>query len=502
MHANFTEPARRAMLIALEEAERLGQDYIGTEHLLIGLVTETQGVAAAILRRLGIDERRVRAEFAKVLVPGVPGGRAADRLPQTPRTKKAIEYAIEEARVFNHTCLGTGHLLLGLLREREGVAGQLLSAFVARLDEVRQAVCSSLRDGPEGVLEDPAQVNGLGASVTEARVPETVSQYDRFTGQARRAMLLAHREAHRFSDDYVGTEHILLGVLQEGSGRVSALLTALGASAEVVRAEVEKRIHQGPEVTVGARLPLTPPARRALRVAGEEATRLRHDRVGPEHLLLGVLHEEEAEASQVLLCMGLDLGRLSDEILKLPPPEDRNTMVQPARAPAAGRAPDPSPWELEWMLSADVRPASLASSAGPDPLAGPLLPAPSAEGLALQLRITQLVLGALAGGLAGALIRGRTGAILGVLAGLIVAAVRSTALGVTAGLAAGILVAARQAPRSPGLQLLAVLTGAVVGGCFGNFLSGFARERPPGERGRPRGGPPTEDRVDEHVRRQ
>jgi hypothetical protein len=176
-------------------------------------------------------------------------------------------------------------------------------------------------------------------------------------------------------------------------------------------------------------------------------------------------------------------------------------MVQPAGASGAVLPPDPSPWELEWLVSAEVYTVPPAPSVRPEPSAEPLLAAPSAEGLALQLRITQLVLGALAGGLAGALIRGRTGAILGVLAGLFVAAVRSTALGVTAGLAAGILVAARQAPRSPGLQLLAVLAGAVIGGCFGNFLSGFARERPPEERGRHRGGSHNEDQVDEDVRR-
>jgi hypothetical protein len=494
------------MLIALEEAERLGQDYLGTEHLLVGLVAEDQGLAAAVLRRLGIDEQRIRAEFAKILVPVAPGGDPPDEPVQTPRTRKAIEYAIEEARAVGHTCLGTGHLLLGLLREREGMAGQMLTTFGVRVEDVRQLVRNSMQNGPEGATEDPAPANGngTGRGTVAAQAPETASRYDRFTGQARRVMLLAHREAHRFCDDYLGTEHILLGILQESSGRVAALLTAFALNTEVARAEVEKRIHQGPgpEVTVGARLPLTPPARRALHAADEEATRLHHDRISPEHLLLGVLHEEEAEASQVLLGLGLDLGRLREEILKLPPPEDRDAMVQRAGSPGALLAPDPSPGELEWLVSADVRPAQATRSARPEPSAEPLLSAPSPEGLALQLRITQTVLGALAGGLAGALIRGQAGAILGVVVGLIVSTVRSTALGVTAGMLGGIVVGARQAPGRPGLQLLAVLTGCVVGGCFGNFLSGFARPRPPEERGRHRGGPDSQDQVDEGERRQ
>src|SRR5437762_4607088 len=97
------------------------------------------------------------------------------------------------------------------------------------------------------------------------------AMYERFTGQARRVVLLAHREAHRFGHDYVGTEHVLLGVLQEGSGRVAALLQAFAVSVETVRLEMERSVRQGPEVPVGAKLPLTPPARRALQFAREES---------------------------------------------------------------------------------------------------------------------------------------------------------------------------------------------------------------------------------------
>jgi hypothetical protein len=489
MRENFTDPARRAMLIALEEAERLGQDYLGTEHLLLGLVAEGRGLAAAVLKRLGIDEQRARIEFAKRLAPAAPGGVSPSKPAQTPRTKKAIEYAVEEARALDHAFLGTGHLLLGLLREREGVAAQMLAALGVGPEEVRQVVCESLRNGPEGTAEGPAPATGNGAEQAGAPAPEAASLYAAFTGQARRAVLLAHREAHRFGHDYVGTEHVLLGVLQENSGRVASLLQTFAVSVEAVRRELERSVRHGPEVPVGAKLPLTPPARRALQFAPEEARRLHHDRVGPEHLLLGVLHEPEGEASQVLLGLGLDLDRLREETLKLPPAEDHDAMLQPARAPGGALAQDPSAWELEWLVSADTPgPAAAAAQAPLKPSAEPILSTPSAAGLALQLRITQVVLGGLAGGLAGALLYGRPGGFLGVLAGVAVASTRSTALGVVVGILTGILVAVRHAPHNPGLQMLAFFVGGLVGCCLGDFLKGFSRERPP-EDGGPRAGP-------------
>jgi hypothetical protein len=318
--------------------------------------------------------------------------------------------------------------------------------------------------------------------------------YERFTGQARRVLLLAHREAHRFGHDYLGTEHLLLGMLQEGSGRAAGLLSGLGVGLEGIRLELEQAARRGPEVVVGAKLPLTPPARRALGFAAEEAARLHHDRVGPEHLLLGLLHEPDGEAAQVLLGLGLDLDRLREEVLKLPPAEDRDTMVQSAGPPGAALAPDPSPGELEWLVAQDLRPTHTPTGRK-EPAAEPLLSGPSPEGLALQLKITQMALGVVLGVMAGALLGQRTGALVGALAGLLVAKARSTALGVSVGLAVGCLLAARLVPHRPGLQMLTVLAGGLLGCCFGDFLGGFAHPRPPENRGPP---PDAPDK-DEHV---
>jgi ATP-dependent Clp protease ATP-binding subunit ClpC len=127
------------MLLANEEARHLHHEYIGTEHILLGLVKEGAGVAANVLKNLGVDAQRVRQEVEKRIADG-RGEVTKGILPQTPRAKKAIEYAMEESRNLNHNYLGTEHLLLGLLRAREGVAAQVLMNCGLKLDQVRDEV--------------------------------------------------------------------------------------------------------------------------------------------------------------------------------------------------------------------------------------------------------------------------------------------------------------------------------------------------------------------------
>ena len=121
MYERFTDRARRVMQLANQEAQRFNHEYIGTEHILLGLVKEGSGVGANVLKNLGVDLRKVRLEVEKLVKSG-PEMVTMGKLPQTPRAKRVIEYAIEEARNLNHNYVGTEHLLLGLLRERDGVA--------------------------------------------------------------------------------------------------------------------------------------------------------------------------------------------------------------------------------------------------------------------------------------------------------------------------------------------------------------------------------------------
>ncbi len=148
MFERFTDRARKVMALANQEAQRFNHEYIGTEHILLGLVKEGSGVGANVLKNLDIDLRKVRLEVEKLVKSG-PEMVTVGKLPQTPRAKKVIEYAIEEARNLNHNYVGTEHLLLGLLREQDGVAAQVLMNLGVKLEEVREEVLNLLGAGME-----------------------------------------------------------------------------------------------------------------------------------------------------------------------------------------------------------------------------------------------------------------------------------------------------------------------------------------------------------------
>jgi ATP-dependent Clp protease ATP-binding subunit ClpC len=175
MFERFTDRARKVMALANQEAQRFNHEYIGTEHILLGLVKEGSGVGANVLKNLDVDLRKVRLEVEKLVKAG-PEMVTMGKLPQTPRAKKVIEYAIEEARNLNHNYVGTEHLLLGLLREHDGVAAQVLRNLGLKLEEVREEVLNLLgasNEGGEGANEGGGgQTAGAGSGAgtsSEAR---------------------------------------------------------------------------------------------------------------------------------------------------------------------------------------------------------------------------------------------------------------------------------------------------------------------------------------------
>src|SRR6266404_3241251 len=149
MYERFTDRARKVMQLANKEAQRFNNEYIGTEHVLLGLIKEGSGVAANVLKNLDVDLRKIRLEVEKLVQSG-PDMVTMGKLPQTPRAKKVIEYSMEEARNLNHNYVGTEHILLGLLREQEGVAAQVLMNLGLKLEEVREEVLNLLGHGIEG----------------------------------------------------------------------------------------------------------------------------------------------------------------------------------------------------------------------------------------------------------------------------------------------------------------------------------------------------------------
>lgn len=148
MFERFTDRARKVMALANQEAQRFNHEYIGTEHILLGLVKEGSGVAANVLKNMDIDLKKLRLGIEKLVKSG-PDMVTMGKLPQTPRAKKVIEHAIEEARALNHNYVGTEHILLGLLRETEGIAAQVLMNLGLKLEDVRQEVLNLLGAGME-----------------------------------------------------------------------------------------------------------------------------------------------------------------------------------------------------------------------------------------------------------------------------------------------------------------------------------------------------------------
>ncbi len=154
MFERFTDRARKIMALANQEAQRFNHEYIGTEHILLGLVKEGSGVGATVLKNLDVDIKKLRLEVEKLVKSG-PDMVTMGKLPQTPRAKKVVEYVIEEARTLNHNYVGTEHILLGLLRESEGIAAQVLMNLGLKLEDVRQEVLNLLG---AGVDADPADI--------------------------------------------------------------------------------------------------------------------------------------------------------------------------------------------------------------------------------------------------------------------------------------------------------------------------------------------------------
>ncbi|MEV0396035.1 Clp protease N-terminal domain-containing protein, partial [Polymorphospora rubra] len=172
MFERFTDRARRVVVLAQEEARMLNHNYIGTEHILLGLIHEGEGVAAKALESLGISLEGVRQQVEEIIGQGqqAPSG----HIPFTPRAKKVLELSLREALQLGHNYIGTEHILLGLIREGEGVAAQVLVKLGADLNRVRQQVIQLL-SGYQGGKEPAA----AGATTGEA-APSTSLVLDQF----------------------------------------------------------------------------------------------------------------------------------------------------------------------------------------------------------------------------------------------------------------------------------------------------------------------------------
>ena len=168
MWQRFTERARRVVFFAQEEAGRLGENYVSTEHLLLGLVRENDSVSARILDIMGVSLTRIRSEIERQVTRG--DGRLGQDMQLTPRAKRVIDLSYDEARQLSNNYIGTEHLLLGLVREAEGLAGRVLAKLGVELERVRREV-RILQDNHTGY----GRVS-IGASLAHGTARKTVSR--------------------------------------------------------------------------------------------------------------------------------------------------------------------------------------------------------------------------------------------------------------------------------------------------------------------------------------
>jgi ATP-dependent Clp protease ATP-binding subunit ClpC len=330
----FTRPARKAWSLAHEEAHRLQNSYVGTHHLLLGLVGEGSGVAATVLAEMGVrlDEMREKVE------PGFEQGdwNVPGDIKLQPRLKHVIELASNEARRLHHPSIGTGHLLLVLARhgEGEGIAPGLLKSLGVDLDKMRTATRHALSEqasesGQEaeavtdeiserGVYASNASIASIERDLQSRELDKTLLAVYPFTIEARRVLEEARLLAQGLAR--VGPEHLLLGLAAltfRHAGPVSKTLKDVGIDFARIQAAVENRQGQGVKAA-SVVLVQSALCRACLLLAADEAEQ-RDGQGAPiksEHLLLGLLREEQGIIADLLGDLGTSVQTVRTKILE------------------------------------------------------------------------------------------------------------------------------------------------------------------------------------------
>src|SRR6266568_4352042 len=273
----FTERARKVLSLAQEEAQRFQHNYIGTEHLLLGLVREGEGVAAKVLNNLGVDLNKVRSTVEFIIGRG-------DRI------------VLGEIGLTHHY-IGTEHLLLGLVREGEGIASGVLESLGVNLEMVRTQTIMVL-----------SHAGGTSAeTVTEKPKPRPAEAFGK-------VIQLAQEEAQLFQHDHVGTEHLLLGLLREGDGIAAKVLRNLGVELDKLRMAVEFISWRG-DYKHDNDVEFNQRAGEVLAQAAFEASHFKHDYISTEHLLLGLTRIEESFAAAALQSINISMEKVRTAVI-------------------------------------------------------------------------------------------------------------------------------------------------------------------------------------------
>jgi len=300
----FNDRAKRVLALAQDEAIRFNHNYIGVEHLLLGLVREGEGVAARVLDSLGIDLSRARSSV-EVMIGRGKETTSPSEITLSPRTKKVIELAVDESRKLGHSHVGTEHLLLGIVREGESVGAGLLQSMGVSLEQVRHQVIAVMgQHRPEmGATASAGIGPSAGAGIGSSH---PVPFVDRLETSGRRALARAYWEAGRANDKEVAPHHLLLGLVTSGDVWTHRLLAELGVDLAdlVTRIDAAAPRNEGPRpARLDEQAALTEVFARAASFASERNSAL----IRSGHLLLAIAASDSV-GGNVLKAVGATPG--------------------------------------------------------------------------------------------------------------------------------------------------------------------------------------------------
>jgi len=292
----FNDRAKRVLALSQDEAIRFNHNYIGVEHLLLGLIREGEGVAARVLDSLGVDLSKARSAVELKMGRG-SSTTSPSEITLSPRTKKVIELGIDEARKLGHSHVGTEHLLLGIVREGESIGAEVLKSLGVELEKVRRHVIATL--GQQRV----ANIKGT-----------PMTAFDRLDKEASRILTRAYWEAGRKQEPRIGPEHLLLALIADESAWLQSAWKKLDVDLEDLTTRIDGAAQPPREATKHGTL--TPSAElsdvviRASSFAAQRNSAL----IGPEHLLLGIAADTQGIAVTWLRAVGVTPERVREVV--------------------------------------------------------------------------------------------------------------------------------------------------------------------------------------------
>ena len=282
---NFSDRVRRVLAGARGEAIDLYHPYVGTEHILLSIVKDGDGVATSVIENLGGRRDEIVSRVLRSVEPGKSSARPGPDLPYTSRAKKALELSMSEAQFMSNNYVNTEHLLLGLIAEERGIGAQVLMSVGLTLDRARHETVRLL-NGPDS----RPRADGMnGHASARGRGQPVVALLDDFSGRARDALRGAYEEAAARNQNTVELIHVLVALASRDDGMAPVLLDQVVGSRRYVADALVERLPDKEAKPMVLSLTVSPETQHALDNALLEASKDGHRRAGTQHILLAVL---------------------------------------------------------------------------------------------------------------------------------------------------------------------------------------------------------------------